>query len=92
MGVLREPRFVQLTTNGALAFVNMQPKNKKIEWTVTCREGALLPAAAIALKRGRNVSPGSAITRIPNLIIQAMQSSSSSSLAPPALTGGRSLL
>jgi 3-keto-5-aminohexanoate cleavage enzyme len=71
MGVLREPSYVQFsfceggilgghpcTTDGALAFVNMLPKTKKIEWTVTCKEGNLLPAAAIALERGGHVSPG----------------------------------
>jgi 3-keto-5-aminohexanoate cleavage enzyme len=71
MGVLREPSYVQFafceggilgghpcTTDGAPAFVNMLPKKKKIEWTVTCKEGNLLPAAAIAMERGGHVSPG----------------------------------
>jgi 3-keto-5-aminohexanoate cleavage enzyme len=70
-GVMREPAYVQFafceggiigghpcTTDGALAFVNMLPKTKKIEWTVTCKEGNLLPAAAIAMERGGHVSPG----------------------------------
>jgi len=70
-GVMREPAYVQFafceggiigghpcTTDGTLAFVNMLPKTKKIEWTVTCKEGNLLPAAAIAMERGGHVSPG----------------------------------
>ncbi len=71
MGALREPGYVQFSfceggiigghpcsTDGALAFVNMLPKAKKIEWTVTCKEGNLLPAAAVAMERGGHVSPG----------------------------------
>jgi 3-keto-5-aminohexanoate cleavage enzyme len=71
MGVMREPAYVQFafceggiigghpcTTDGALAFVNMLPKTRKIEWTVTCKEGNLLPAAAVAMERGGHVSPG----------------------------------
>lgn len=71
IGAMREPAYVQFafceggiigghpcTTDGALAFVNMLPKDKKIEWTVTCKEGNLLPAAAVAMERGGHVSPG----------------------------------
>lgn len=70
-GVMREPAYVQFafceggiigghpcTTEGALAFVNLLPKARKIEWTVICKEGNLLPAAAIAMERGGHVSPG----------------------------------
>ncbi len=71
MGVFREPSYVQFsfceggilgghpcTIDGALAFANMLPREKRIEWTVTCKEGNLLPAAAVALERGGHVSPG----------------------------------
>jgi 3-keto-5-aminohexanoate cleavage enzyme len=71
MGVFREPSYVQFTfceggiigghpctIDGALAFANMLPLKKKTEWTVTCKEGNLLPAAAVALERGGHVSPG----------------------------------
>lgn len=70
MGVFREPSYVQFsfceggilgghpcTIDGALAFANMLPK-RKIEWTVTCKEGNLLPAASVAFERGGHVSPG----------------------------------
>lgn len=71
VGAMQEPAYVQFafceggiigghpcTTDGALAFINMLPKAKRIEWTVTCKEGNLLPAAALAMERGGHVSPG----------------------------------
>lgn len=71
MGVFRQPAFVQFafceggivgghpcTIDGALAFARMIPADKRIEWTVTCKEGNLLPAAAVALERGGHLSPG----------------------------------
>ena len=71
MGVFREPSYVQFsfceggilgghpcTIDGALAFANMLPREKRIEWTVTCKEGNLLPAAAVALERGGHISTG----------------------------------
>jgi uncharacterized protein (DUF849 family) len=71
MGVFREPGYVQLifceggivgghpcTIDGALAFVRMLPLKRRIEWTVTCKEGNLLPAAAVALEHGGHLSPG----------------------------------
>lgn len=70
MGVIKEPAYVQLafceggilgghpcTIDGALSFVRMMPK-KHIEWTVTCKGGNLLPAAAVALEYGGHLSPG----------------------------------
>ncbi len=71
MGVFKEPAFVQLvmseggiigahpcTIQGALAFVDSLPANRRIEWTVTCKEGSILPAAGVALERGGHLSPG----------------------------------
>ena len=70
MGIIKEPAYVQLafceggilgghpcTIDGALSFVRMMPK-KNIEWTVTCKEGNLMPAAAVALEYGGHLSPG----------------------------------
>lgn len=71
MGVFKEPAFVQFvlceggivgghpcTVQGILAFVDMLPANRRIEWTVTCKEGSILPAAGVALERGGHLSPG----------------------------------
>jgi uncharacterized protein (DUF849 family) len=71
MGVFKQPSYVQFsfceggilgghpcTIDGALAFANMLPRDKQIEWTVTCKEGNLLPAAFVALERGGHLSPG----------------------------------
>ena len=71
MGVVKEPAYVQLafceggilgghpcTIDGALAFIRMMPVNKIIEWTVTCKGGNLIPAAAVALEYGGHLSPG----------------------------------
>lgn len=70
-GVFAQPAYVQFafceggilgghpcTIQGALAFAQMIPKDKKIEWTVTCKEGNLLPAASVALEYGGHLSPG----------------------------------
>ena len=70
MGIIKEPAYVQLafceggilgghpcTIDGTLAFVRMMPK-KIIEWTVTCKGGNLMPAAAVALEHGGHLSPG----------------------------------
>ena len=71
MGVFAEPAYVQFafceggiigghscTIEDTLAFVRALPPHRRIEWTVTCKEGNLLPAAAVALERGGHVSPG----------------------------------
>jgi len=71
MGVFAQPAYVQFafceggivgghpcTIDGALAFVRMLPRDKKIEWTVTCKEGNILPAAAVAMEHGGHLSPG----------------------------------
>lgn len=71
MGVFKQPAYVQFafceggiigghscTIEDTLAFVRALPRDKHIEWTVTCKEGNLLPAAAVALERGGHVSPG----------------------------------
>jgi uncharacterized protein (DUF849 family) len=71
MGVFREPAYVQFafceggiigghpcTIASTLAFVDVLPPGRRIEWTVTCKEGNLLPAAAVALERGGHLSPG----------------------------------
>ena len=71
MGVFQQPAYVQFafceggiigghscTIEDTLAFVRALPAGKRIEWTVTCKEGNLLPAAAVALERGGHVSPG----------------------------------
>ncbi|WP_237214883.1 BKACE family enzyme [Falsiroseomonas oryziterrae] len=70
-GVFQQPAYVQFafceggilgghpcTIDGAQAFLRCLPKDKRIEWTVTCKEGNLLPAAAVALENGGHLSPG----------------------------------
>ena len=71
MGVFQEPAYVQFafceggivgghpcTIASTLAFLDVLPPGRRIEWTVTCKEGNLLPAAAVALERGGHLSPG----------------------------------
>ena len=71
MGVFQEPAYVQLafceggiigghpcTIRSTLAFLDVMPANRRIEWTVTCKEGNLLPAAAVAIEQGGHISPG----------------------------------
>ena len=71
MGVFKQPAYVQFafcgggiigghscTIEDTLAFVRALPRDKRIEWTVTCKEGNLLPAASVAIERGGHVSPG----------------------------------
>lgn len=70
-GVFAQPAYVQFafceggilgghpcTIDGAQAFLRCLPKDKRIEWTVTCKEGNLLPAAAVALENDGHLSPG----------------------------------
>ncbi|WP_144186400.1 BKACE family enzyme [Elioraea rosea] len=71
MGVFTEPAYVQFafceggivgghpcTIASTLAFLDVLPRERRIEWTVTCKEGSILPAAAVALERGGHLSPG----------------------------------
>lgn len=71
MGVFHEPSYVQFsfceggivgghpcTIDGALAFANSLPRDRRIEWTVTCKEGNVLPAVFVALERGGHISTG----------------------------------
>jgi len=46
------------TIASTLAFLDVLPPDKRVEWTVTCKEGSILPAAAVALEHGGHLSPG----------------------------------
>jgi uncharacterized protein (DUF849 family) len=71
MGAIREPAYVQCvlaeggivgahpcTPRGLEALVDFLPANRRIEWTVACKEGNLLNVAATALNRGGHLAPG----------------------------------
>lgn len=70
-GVLEEPVSVQIvlceggivgghpgTARGLQSMIDHLPLQRRIEWTVCCKEGNLFPAAALAMQAGGHVSPG----------------------------------
>jgi 3-keto-5-aminohexanoate cleavage enzyme len=71
MGAIREPAYVQCvlseggiigahpcTPRGLEALIDFLPRERRIEWTVACKEGNLLNVAATALERGGHLAPG----------------------------------
>lgn len=71
MGAIQEPAYVQCvlaeggivgahpcTPRGLEALVDFMPANRRIEWTVACKEGNLFNVAALALERGGHLAPG----------------------------------
>lgn len=71
MGAIREPAYVQCvlaeggivgahpcTTRGLEALIDFLPPQRKIEWTVACKEGNLFNVATTALERGGHLAPG----------------------------------
>jgi 3-keto-5-aminohexanoate cleavage enzyme len=46
------------TVRGLEAFLDFLPANRRIEWSVLCKEGNLFPAAMASLERGGHVSIG----------------------------------
>ncbi len=71
MGAVREPAYVQCvlaeggivgahpcTPRGLAALIDFMPANRRIEWTVCCKEGNLFNVAQLALERGGHLAPG----------------------------------
>ena len=71
MGAIREPAYVQCvlaeggivgahpcTNRGLEALIDFLPAERRIEWTVACKEGNLFNVASLALERGGHVAPG----------------------------------
>ena len=71
MGAIKEPAYVQCvlaeggivgahpcTPRGLEALIDFLPRERRIEWTVACKEGNLLNVAATALGRGGHLAPG----------------------------------
>jgi uncharacterized protein (DUF849 family) len=71
MGAIREPAYVQCvlaeggivgahpcTNRGLEALIDFLPPQRRIEWTVACKEGNLFNVAALALERGGHLAPG----------------------------------
>jgi 3-keto-5-aminohexanoate cleavage enzyme len=46
------------TVRGLEAFLDFLPANRRLEWSVLCKEGNLFPAAMASLERGGHVSIG----------------------------------
>lgn len=71
MRVIDEPAYVQLvlteggiigghpgTIQGVKSIIDFLPPERRIEWTVCCKEGNLFSAGAFAMERGGHVAPG----------------------------------
>lgn len=71
MGAIEEPAYVQCvlseggivgahpcTTRGLEALVDFLPPERRIEWTVACKEGNVFNIASTALERGGHLAPG----------------------------------
>jgi len=71
MGAIEEPAYVQCvlaeggivgahpcTPRGLEALIDFMPANRRIEWTVCCKEGNLFNVAQFALERGGHLAPG----------------------------------
>jgi 3-keto-5-aminohexanoate cleavage enzyme len=71
MGAITEPAYVQCvlaeggivgahpcTTRGLEALIDFLPPQRRIEWTVACKEGNLFNVASTALERGGHLAPG----------------------------------
>lgn len=71
MGAITEPAYVQCvlaeggivgahpcTTRGLEALIDFLPPQRRIVWTVACKEGNLFNVASTALERGGHLAPG----------------------------------
>ncbi len=71
MGAIREPAYVQCvlaeggivgahpcTNRGLEALIDFLPPERRIEWTVACKEGNVFNVASLALERGGHLAPG----------------------------------
>lgn len=71
MGAITEPAYVQCvlaeggivgahpcTPRGLEALIDFLPPQRRIEWTVACKEGNLFNVATTALERGGHLAPG----------------------------------